>query len=296
MAALRSVRFVVPSVRTREGAGFVVRRPFPSRVLDDVDPFLLLDEMGPMDYAPGEAKGAPDHPHRGFETVTLLLEGEMEHRDSAGGSGRIGAGDAQWMTAGAGVVHSELPAPWLLRDGGRMHGFQIWVNLPASAKRSRPRYQDLRAAAIPVARTQDGKVGARVLAGEALGATARTATHTPILLLDVALQPGGRLDQPVQRGWNALAYVYSGVARVGRDRREAPDGSLVLLAQDGDALAVEADAAAARVLVLAGEPIGEPVVRYGPFVMNTEAEIHEAIDDYRAGRLGSIPPEPAPSA
>jgi hypothetical protein len=291
---LRSVRAVVPSTRTLEGAGFAVRRPFPSRVLADVDPFLLLDEMGPSDHGPGEARGAPDHPHRGFETVTLLLDGELEHRDSHGNAGRIRPGEAQWMTAGAGVVHSELPAPRVLRDGGRMHGFQIWVNLPRAQKWLRPRYQDLRAGAIPVPASEDGRARVRVVAGEALGASAPTRTHTPILVLDVELEPGGRVEQPVPRGWNALAYVYQGRALVGRDRRPVADGGMALLHGDGDALALEGDARS-RVLVLAGEPLREPVARYGPFVMSTEEEILQAIADYRAGRMGEIPAELSPS-
>ena len=292
---LRSVQMVLPATRTLEGAGFAVRRPFPTRVIEQIDPFLLLDEMGPSDHRPGEARGAPDHPHRGFETVTLLLDGEMEHRDSHGNAGRLRPGDVQWMTAGAGVVHSELPAERIVREGGRMHGFQLWVNLPAGEKWVRPRYQDLRAAALQVARTEDGEGEVWVIAGEALGAAAATRTHTPILALDVKLGPASRLDQPVPRGWNALAYVFGGRARVGRDRRVVQDGSLAVLAHDGDALRLEGDGVPGRVLLLAGEPIREPVVRYGPFVMNTEQEIMQAIEDYRAGRMGEIAAEIAPA-
>src|SRR5512138_703387 len=196
----RPVRMTVRATETLEGDGFHVRRPFPTRVLEDLDPFLLLDEMGPTDAGPGEARGAPDHPHRGFETVTYLLAGELVHRDSHGGSGRIGPGDVQWMTAGDGVVHSELPGERILREGGRMHGFQLWVNLPARDKR---------------VRTPDGLAVVRVIAGEALGASAPTRTHTPVLYLHVSLAPGGRLAQPVASGWNAFAYVFSGRARVG---------------------------------------------------------------------------------
>ena len=289
----RPVRMTVRATETIEGGGFHVRRPFPTRALEDLDPFLLLDEMGPTDAGPGEAKGAPDHPHRGFETVTYLLAGEMRHRDSHGGSGRIGPGDAQWMTAGDGVVHSEMPGERILAEGGRMHGFQLWVNLPARDKRTRPRYQDLRAAAIPVVRTADGLATVRVIAGEALGAPAATRTHTPILYLHVSLAPGGRLEQPVPAGWNAFAYVFSGRARVGREGRLARSGDLVVLDREGGpvALAADADGEPAELLLAAGEPIREPVVRYGPFVMNTEREIVEAIADYRAGRMGAIEAE-----
>jgi quercetin 2,3-dioxygenase len=289
---LRSVRMTVRAIEAQEGAGFVVHRPFPTRVLDQVDPFLLLDEMGPSELGPGEAKGAPDHPHRGFETVTYLLEGEMEHRDSHGHAGRIGPGDVQWMTAGAGVVHSEMPTPRFQATGGRMHGFQLWVNLPAREKRARPRYQDLRADTIPVARADEGRAVARVVAGSALGASAPTRTFTPILALHVSLAPGGRVEIPVPAGWNPFVYVFGGAAMVGAEARSARVGDLVVLAADEGVVAASAEGdATAELLVVAGEPLREPVVRYGPFVMNTEAEIHEAIADYRSGRMGEIAPE-----
>jgi hypothetical protein len=280
-----------------EGAGFSVRRPFPGRAVDHLDPFLLLDEMGPTELRPGEAKGAPDHPHRGFETVTYLLAGELEHRDSHGNAGRLGPGDVQWMTAGAGVVHSELPTARLLAEGGRMHGFQLWVNLPRAAKGARPRYQDLRAGRIPVVRSADGKVTVRVVAGEALGAAAPTRTHTPILYLHVSLAPDGRLEQPVPEGFTALAYVFDGEARLGRERRVARAGDLVVLERGpGPAVAEAGGDRGAELLLLAAEPLREPIARYGPFVMTTEAEIAEAISDYRSGRMGAIAPEPAPPA
>jgi hypothetical protein len=289
---LRPVRFVLRAQETVEGAGFHVRRPFPGRVVDDLDPFLLLDEMGPMDLGPGEAKGAPDHPHRGFETVTYLLSGEMEHRDSHGHVGRLGPGDVQWMTAGAGIVHSELPGDRLLAEGGRMHGFQLWVNLPRAAKRTRPRYQDLRGEDIPLVRSDDGRVAVRVIAGEALGAAAATRTHSPILYLHVSLAPGGRLEQLVPAGWSVFVYVFSGQARVGAERREARSGELVVLGQGAGAVAVEADVApGAELLVVGGAPLREPVARYGPFVMNTQEELVEAFEDFRAGRMGAVAPE-----
>ncbi len=296
---LRSIRMVARAIESTEGGGFHVRRPFPARILDHVDPFLLVDEMGPSDYGPREAKGAPDHPHRGFETVTYLLAGEMVHRDSHGHWGRLGPGDVQWMTAGAGIIHSEMPGALLLAEGGRMHGFQIWVNLPAREKRARPRYQDIRAERIPVARTADGLATVRVVAGEALGAAAATQTHTPIAFLHVSLAPGGRLVQPVPDGWNALAYVFDGVARAGAEERPLGSGELAVMETAGGpvALAAEQETGWAEVLLLAGEPIREPIARWGPFVMNTEEEIRQAIHDYRSGRMGEIPPDqeqPAP--
>jgi len=289
---LRPVRMTVRATETKEGAGFDVRRPFPTRALDHLDPFLLLDEMGPSDLGPGEAKGAPDHPHRGFETVTYLLAGEMVHRDSQGNTGRLRPGDVQWMTAGEGVVHSEMPGSGILAAGGRMHGFQLWVNLPSRDKRTRPRYQDLRAEAIPVVRTEDGLATVRAIAGGALGVSAPARTHTPILYLHVSLSPGGRFVQPVPEGWNVFAYVFAGRARVGAEARVARAGEIVVLEPKGGPVALAADGAGgAELLLLGGEPLGEPIARYGPFVMNTEAEIHEAFADYRAGRMGTIAPE-----
>jgi redox-sensitive bicupin YhaK (pirin superfamily) len=293
-ATLRSVLAVLAATDTLEGAGFRVRRPFPTRPLDHLDPFLLLDEMGPMTLAPGEAKGAPDHPHRGFETVTYLLSGEFVHRDSHGGGGSIRPGEVQWMTAGAGVVHSEMPSAAFQETGGRMHGFQLWVNLPRAEKLTAPRYQGLGGATLPTARTDDGLAEVKVIAGEALGVRAATATHTPILYVHATLRPGGTLALPVEAGWNAFAYVFEGRARVGREGRAAPAGSMVILKDDGAEVVLAADGdVPAQVLVLAGRPIGEPVARYGPFVMSTEQELRQAFDDYQAGRMGRIPAEVA---
>jgi redox-sensitive bicupin YhaK (pirin superfamily) len=291
-ATLRSVHAVVTATETLEGAGFKVRRPFPTRPLDHLDPFLLLDEMGPMELGPGEAKGAPDHPHRGFETVTYLLSGEFVHRDSNGGGGVIRPGQVQWMTAGAGVVHSEMPSAAFQETGGRMHGFQLWVNLPRAEKLTPPRYQGLGGATLPSARSADGLAEVKVIAGEALEVRAATSTHTPILYVHATLQPGGALSLPVARGWNAFVYVFEGRARVGRDGRAVPPGSMVILEDDGDQVALWAEGEApAQALVLAGRPIGEPVARYGPFVMSTEQELRQAFDDYRSGRMGRIPAE-----
>ena len=289
MTTIRPVEYRLAARRTVEGGGFVVRRPFPTPEMSAFDPFLLLDEMGPVDYAPGQAVGAPDHPHRGFETVTYLLDGEFEHEDSAGNRGRLAAGDIQWMTAGSGVIHSEMPSEKVRREGGRVHGFQVWVNLPARDKMTAPRYQDVTAADLPVARTDDGLASVKVIAGEALGVSARVQTRTPILYFDVTVQPGGRVDLDVPSGFNVAVYVYDGEASIGEGSL-APSGTFALLgAGDAVALACPTDASRpARALVLGGEPLNEPVARYGPFVMNTEAEIREAIDDFRTGRFGGI--------
>src|SRR5206468_11795844 len=196
-AGVREIEKLVTAHKQREGGGFIVRRPFPGLGMAAVDPFLLLDEMGPVDYAPGEAVGAPDHPHRGFETVTYVLEGEMEHEDSAGHRGELRSGDVQWMTAGGGIIHSEEPSRRIREEGGRVHGFQIWVNLPARLKMTAPRYQEVPAAKIPQAATQDGKARVRVVAGEALGAKAVIDTHTPIVYQDWSLEEGADVTVPV---------------------------------------------------------------------------------------------------
>jgi len=287
MENTRSVQRVQPSVETLEGAGFLVHRPFPTSALDHFDPFLLLDEMGPMDLGPDQAKGAPDHPHRGFETVTYLLAGRMEHGDSRGNHGKLGPGDVQWMTAGSGVVHSEMPEPGFAAKGGRMHGFQLWVNLPRKDKMMKPRYQEMPAAAIPVGRSSDGSVTARVIAGEALGARAVIDTRTPIAYLDVTLAPGAVLEQPLPEDFNAFAYVVEGAGLFGAAKAPAGAHELVLFGNDGATARLEAGPGLPlRALVIAGRPLGEPVARAGPFVMNTRAEVVQAFEDFQQGRLG----------
>ena len=284
----RSVARIVPVIHTLEGAGFAVRRPFPTQDLDHFDPFLLLDEMGPADLGPGEAKGAPDHPHRGFETVTYMLAGRMQHKDSEGNAGRLGPGDVQWMTAGAGVIHSEMPEAGFAARGGRMHGFQLWVNLPRQDKMMAPRYQDVPAARIPVVKTPDGRVTVRVIAGEALGAKAVIDTRTPIIYLHYTLEPGARVTQPVPGTYNVFAYVFGGHGLIGREDRPVAEGQMVMLTGDAEQVALASPAQASApldVLMIGGVPLREPVARYGPFVMNTRAEIIQAMDDYRAGRL-----------
>lgn len=281
----RSVHAIVPAARTLEGAGFAVRRPFPTAALPAVDPFLLLDHLGPFDAAPGEAKGAPDHPHRGFETVTYILEGDLEHRDSAGHHGRLGAGDVQWMTAGSGVVHSEMPGEEVLRNGGRIHGVQLWVNLPRRAKMARPRYQEIPAARIP--RVQRDGVTVRVIAGEAYGASAVIETHTPILYFHVSLAAGARFEERVPAGFRVMAYVLSGQVRAGANERRASEGDLAVFGDAPGPVSLAADAPS-EVLVIGGVPLREPVARYGPFVMSTREELVQAFEDYHAGRMGTI--------
>ncbi len=213
----RSIQTIVTAHRQKEGGGFVVRRPLPTQDLPLLDPFLLIDELGPVTYGPGEAIGAPDHPHRGFETVTYLLKGEVEHKDSAGQTGLLKSGDVQWMTAGSGVVHSEMPSRLLLERGGEMHGFQIWVNLPASLKMTEPRYQEIPKEDIPVANSKDGLAHVKVIAGEALGIKAIIDTHTPIVYQDWTLQPGADVTIELDSSYNAGIYVFSGNTAVGAE-------------------------------------------------------------------------------
>jgi redox-sensitive bicupin YhaK (pirin superfamily) len=286
MSNVKEVTRIVTAHKQLEGGGFVVRRPFPAAGLELVDPFLLIDEMGPVDYAPGEAVGAPDHPHRGFETVTYMLEGAFEHEDSAGHRGALEAGDVQWMTAGGGIIHSEEPAERIKREGGRVHGFQIWLNLPARLKMSRPRYQEVPAAGIPRAETPDGKAKAAIIAGEALGVRAVIDTHTPITYQDWRLEPGADVTVAIGERDTTLVYVFEGAASVGEAGREVKDGQLAVLGEGGS-VRLRASTPA-RLLLLAGQPLGEPVARYGPFVMNTRQEILEAIQDFQSGRMGEI--------
>jgi quercetin 2,3-dioxygenase len=289
--AIRSVSHIIKGIPTLEGAGFLVHRPFPSNALSDFDPFLLLDEMGPMNVRPGEAKGAPDHPHRGFETVTYMLSGSFRHKDSQGREGKLEPGDVQWMTAGRGVVHSEEPSKEFQQTGGTLHGVQLWVNLPKTDKMIRPHYQEIPAARIPSAQTSDGKVAVRVLAGESLGARAVIETRTPIFYLDFTLRPGGEVVQPVPRDFNAFAYIIEGPVLFASDNSYVQRGNMVSFNRNGDEIRFQAPSenhSSARVLVIGGQPLNEPVARYGPFVMNTQQEIYEAFEDYRSGRMGSI--------
>ncbi len=284
---LRPVERIITAQRQTEGGGFVVRRPFPTAAADQFDPFLLLDEMGPAEYGPGEAIGAPDHPHRGFETVTYMLEGAVEHRDSTGAVGVIRPGAVQWMTAGSGVIHSEMPTEDIRRRGGRSHGFQIWVNLPAAAKMTPPRYQGFEADEFTRAELPNGGT-LRVLAGDVAGHVGPVETTIPITYAHATLQPGDVVEWDAADGETALVHVFDGVARI--NDVDAVSGQLIVLERSSGSVRVAAPGDAADVLLLGGRPIGEPIARYGPFVMNTRSEIIDAIDDFNAGRLGTIPP------
>ncbi len=287
----RTVLKAVKSVRNIEGGGFIVNRAFPTHFISAFDPFLLLDEMGPADYGPGEAKGAPDHPHRGFETVTYMLEGKFQHKDSQGHFGKLNPGDVQWMTAGAGVIHSEMPEDEFTRNGGRMHGFQLWVNLPKKDKMINPHYQGVPGSKIPVAISSDRKVTAKVIAGEALGVRALIETRTPIMYVHFTLQPKSEIEQQVPAEYNAFAYVVNGQGLFGSNRNSGARGQVVIFSNaGGDTVSIKnkSDDSPLDVLLIAGIPLNEPVARYGPFVMNESHEIEQAIEDYSSGRMGKI--------
>ena len=287
MSATRTIQKLVSAHQQREGGGFVVRRPIGGQI-KECDPFLMLDHMGPAEYGPGEAVGAPDHPHRGFETVTYLIDGSMQHKDSAGNSGILREGWVQWMTAGSGVVHSEMPSDEVLEKGGRSEGFQLWVNLPAKDKMIPPRYQDTPADAIPIATDQGGNVWVKVIAGESLGKKAVIETRTPIMYLDIRLKPKTVLVQPVPKSYNGFAYVWRGCGYLGSERVAASMGQVGILGE-GDEIRLEAaENEEVHILLIAGEPICEPIARHGPFVMNTWAEIEQAFTDYQTGKLGKI--------
>ncbi|MGH3734192.1 MAG: pirin family protein [Micromonosporaceae bacterium] len=291
--AWRPVGKVVTARRQMEGEGFVVRRPFPGMDLSLADPFLLLDHMGAVEYGPGEAKGAPWHPHRGFETVTYMIDGAFEHQDSTGGGGLITDGSTQWMTAGAGILHSELPPQEMIAKGGLFHGVQLWVNLPAAQKWVEPRYQDISAADVKLLSSDDGGALIRVIAGSLAGHDGPGVTYTPITYLHATVTPGARLTLPWPEDFNALVYVLSGRGYVGAEQRPLDEGQLAALGDGAALTATAAESQAAgrnwEILVLGGLPIREQVARYGPFVMNTKAEIVQAIEDFQAGRLGTIP-------
>jgi quercetin 2,3-dioxygenase len=283
----RSAPRVFEAARSLDGDGVQLRRAFPGEAVSEIDPFLLLDEMGPVEFPAGGARGFPPHPHRGFETVTYLLEGEMQHRDSWGNHGLLRPGDVQWMTAGSGLVHSELPGRSLVEKGGRLHGFQLWVNLPRRDKMLPPRYQDTPAERIPVVRVPGGLVTVKVIAGESLGVRGAIETRIPILYLHLTLAAGAEFQQDIPRASNALAYVVDGEVEAGGAR--VPQSHVAEFDRRGKCVLLRnAGAEDASVLLIAGQAIEEPVARRGPFVMNTREEIAQAVDDYHAGRMGTL--------
>jgi quercetin 2,3-dioxygenase len=296
----RAVRSVTTAPRAFEGEGFPVRRAFAGVDLAELDPFIHLDQMGEVEYAPGEPKGTPWHPHRGFETVTYMLDGVLDHRDSHGGGGSITDGDTQWMTAGSGLLHIETPPEELVVTGGLFHGFQLWVNLPRSHKLVTPRYQDLRGGEVTLLTTPDGGALLRLIAGEIDGHTGPGSTHTPMTMLHATVEPDARVHLGWPSEYNALAYVLAGRGSAGAERRPVRSGQLAVFGP-GEAVEMHADARqesrapTLEVLLLGGLPIREPLAWAGPFVMNTRGEVRQAMEDFHAGRLGRVPARSAPS-
>ncbi len=290
----RRVAAVTTAPRGFEGEGFPVRRAFAGVDLRALDPFIHMDQMGEVEYAPGEPKGTAWHPHRGFETVTYIIDGTFLHQDSHGGGGVITNGDTQWMTAGSGLLHIETPPEELVVSGGLFHGIQLWVNLPAKDKWSPPRYQDIRAGKVSLLSSADGGALVRVIAGELDGHAGPGVTYTPITLAHATVSPGASVTLPWRPDFNALVYVLSGEGTVGAERRPVRSGQLAVLGA-GSSVTVAGDPTqdsrtpALDLLLLGGRPIREPVAMYGPFVMNTRDEVVRAFEDFQAGRLGTVP-------
>jgi hypothetical protein len=294
-STLRPTRHVTMAPRGFEGEGFPVRRAFAGVSLAELDPFVHMDQMGEVQYAPGEPKGTPWHPHRGFETVTYMIDGRFQHQDSNGGGGLIENGATQWMTAGAGILHIETPPEDLVVSGGLFHGVQLWVNLPAAQKWVPPAYQALEADQVALLTSTDATCLVRVIAGDVAGHRGPGGTHTPMVYVHATLPPGEQLEIPWDPRFNALVYVLSGAGTTGADPAPVKTGNLAVLGA-GASISIRADdrqpdpGGQLEVLILGGQPLGEHVEMYGPFVMNTKAEIEQAMDDFRAGRLGRIPP------
>jgi quercetin 2,3-dioxygenase len=285
----RPVRLVTTAPRGYEGEGFPVRRAFYGVDRALLDPFVHMDQMGEVDYAPGEPRGTSWHPHRGFETVTYMIDGTFQHQDSHGGGGVIENGATQWMTAGAGILHIETPPEALVMSGGLFHGIQLWVNLPAAQKWIAPAYQNLEGEQVTLVSSPDGGALVRIIAGDVGVHTGPGSTRTPITLVHATVAAGAQLTLPWQPEFNALVYVLAGSGTVGAERRPVRLGQLAVFGAGDQLTVAAAPASSVDVLVLGGRPIREPVAQYGPFVMNTEAELRQAMDDFRAGRLGVVP-------
>ncbi len=300
----RRVKSVTTAPQGFEGEGFPVRRAFAGVDLMELDPFIHLDQMGEVEYAPGEPKGTPWHPHRGFETVTYIIDGIFDHKDNHGGGGTITNGDTQWMTAGAGILHIETPPEHLVMSGGLFHGFQLWVNLPAAKKWSKPAYQDIRASQVGLLASHDGGALLRVIAGSILGLENHAgpgSTQTPMTMIHATIAPGAELRLPWRSDYNSLVYTLNGHGTAGEERQPIHSGQLAVLETtgnpEGDLLVIRADqnqesrSPSMDVLILGGLPIREQIAWMGPFVMNTKAEVLKAFEDFQKGLLGTVPAE-----
>lgn len=290
----RPVRTVTTAPGGFEGEGFPVRRAFSGIPLEHLDPFIMMDQMGEVEYRAGEAKGTPWHPHRGFETVTYMIDGVFKHRDSQGGGGVISDGDTQWMTAGAGILHIEAPTEEIVLDGGTVHGLQLWVNLPKDKKWAPPRYQDISRKNLSLISSHDGGALVRVIAGDLSGNEGPGITYSPITMVHATISPGAQLEIPWNPNFNALGYALAGKGTAGSKRQPVHSGQAILFGE-GDHIVVSADAEQdsntpeLELVLLGGLPIREPVAWYGPFVMNSQEELQQAFTDYRAGKMGAIP-------
>jgi redox-sensitive bicupin YhaK (pirin superfamily) len=285
----RPLRSVTTAPRGFEGEGFPVRRAFAGVDLADLDPFIHMDQMGEVDYAPGEPRGTDWHPHRGFETVTYMIDGTFQHQDSHGGGGLITNGATQWMTAGGGILHIETPPEELVRSGGLFHGVQLWVNLPSRDKMVAPRYQNLDAERVTLVASPDGGALIRLIAGDVAGHGGPGSTYTPITVAHATVSPGAQLVVPWREDFNALAYVLAGAGSAGAEQRPVESGQLAVFGPGGTLTFRGHTSHPLDILLLGGQPIREPVAAYGPFVMNTRAELVQAVEDFQAGRLGTIP-------
>ncbi len=291
---LRRVKMITNAPQGYEGEGFPVRRAFAGIPNADLDPFIHMDQMGEVEYAPGEPKGTPWHPHRGFETFTYLMDGQFLHQDSHGGGGKILEGGTQYMTAGDGILHIETPPEDLVMSGGLFHGVQLWINLPKAKKRIEPAYQDLQGQDSAMVSTADGGALIRVLAGNVGDYKGPGISHTPITITHVTVAPGARAEIPWRSDFNSLAYVLAGRGSVGADGHPIHTGQMAVLVE-GDSVVLQADLAQdshmpnLEVFLIGGAPIREQVIQYGPFVMNTKEEIIQAMEDYQKGRFGHIP-------
>ena len=290
----RRVKSVTTAPSGFEGEGFPVRRAFAGVDYADLDPFIHMDQMGEVEYAAGEPKGTPWHPHRGFETFTYLIDGQFIHQDSNGGGGTIGDGGTQYMTAGDGILHIETPPAALVESGGLFHGLQLWINLPRAKKRIAPQYQDLQGNALTLLSSEDGGALVRVLAGSVDGHAGPGISHTPLAITHITLSPGAQVVLPWPAEFNALAYALSGSGTVGAERRPLRGGQLAVLGNGGSVVLQADERQESRspnleVFLIGGVPLREPVAAYGPFVMCSKAELIEAFEDYQAGRLGTIP-------
>jgi quercetin 2,3-dioxygenase len=280
-----TIQKILPVLSTVEGEGFKVNRPFPKRGLLQIDPFLLVDEFGPQYFQPGEAKGTPPHPHKGFEILSYLLAGGFAHQDSLGHTATIADGDMQWMTAGRGIVHKEQPIESIKKNGGFMHGFQIWINLPAAKKNIEPSYQEIRSDKIPTFNGDGFSV--KVLVGEAFGTVSPILTHTPVQYHHYTVKPDTTIEIAVSTEHNTFIYPLSGSFKLG-ESEWITRGMMPVIDKDGERIHLKSSPEGAAFIVLSGKPLNEPMVRYGPFVMNTNDELEQAFMDYQRGEMGSL--------